>query len=68
MCPGHLAVANKSQWGVVAGGLIMAFPVIWFRIKDTVSVEEDLQFSDETVQDVTVRDVVVDAEGEKRIE
>lgn len=46
----------------------MAFPVIWFRIKDTVSVEEDLEFSDETIQDVTVKDVVVDAEGEKRVE
>lgn len=30
-----------------------------------MSVEEDLQFSDETVQDVTVNDVV--AAGEKKV-
>lgn len=45
---------NTRQWGVVAAGLFFAFPIIWFRIKDSVSVEEDLKFSDETVQDVTV--------------
>ena len=56
------------QWGVVAAGLVVAFPVIWFRIKDTVSVEEDLKFSDETVQDITVKDVVPPMEGEKSLE
>lgn len=42
------------QWGVVAFGILCAFPVVWFRIKDTVTVEEDLKFSDETIDDVTV--------------
>lgn len=57
VCGWCLTGANKSQWGVVAAGIVIAFPVIWFRIKDTVTLEEDLQFSDETVQDVTVKDV-----------
>lgn len=42
------------QWGVVGAGLVIAFPVIWFRIKDTVTVEEDLMFSNETIEDVKV--------------
>lgn len=31
---------------------MFAAPVIWLKIKDTVSIEEDLKFSDETVEDV----------------
>jgi hypothetical protein len=31
---------------------VFAAPVIWLKIKDTVSVEEDLKFSDETIEDV----------------
>lgn len=51
-----LAVTDMfgATWGVIGAGLIIAFPVIWFRIKDTVAVEEDLKFSDETIEDVTV--------------
>lgn len=43
-----------SCWALLGGSLICALPVIWFRIKDTVSVEEDLKFSDETVEEVTI--------------
>jgi hypothetical protein len=32
--------------------LVFAAPVIWLKIKDTVPVEEDLKFSDETIQDI----------------
>jgi hypothetical protein len=32
--------------------MVIAAPVIFMRIKDTVTVEEDLKFSDETVEDV----------------
>lgn len=53
----HPASADTTQWGVVAAGLLFAFPVVWFRIKDSVPLEEDLRFSDETVQDVTVKDI-----------
>lgn len=41
-----------SCWGLLAGSLLFALPVILLKIKDTVSVEEDLKFSDETVDDV----------------
>ena len=41
-----------SCWGLLAGSLLFALPVIWLKIKDTVTVEEDLKFSDETAQDV----------------
>jgi hypothetical protein len=41
-----------SSWALLAASLLIASPVILFKIKDHVSVEEDLKFSDETVEDV----------------
>ena len=41
-----------SCWGLLAGSLLFALPVIWMKIQDTVSVEQDLKFSDETMEDV----------------
>lgn len=41
-----------GTWGLLAGALLFAAPVIFLKIKDTVSIEEDLKFSDETVADV----------------
>jgi len=41
-----------ATWGLLAASLIFAAPVIWLNIKDTVSLEEDLKFSDETIEDV----------------
>jgi len=41
-----------STWGLLAGSLVVAIPVIFMKIKDHISVEEDLLFSDETLQDV----------------
>lgn len=49
-----------SCWGLLAGSLLIALPVLLLKIKDTVPVEEDLKFSDETVDDVTVREKSVD--------
>jgi MFS family permease len=43
-----------ATWGLLAASLIFAAPVIWLNIKDTVSIEEDLKFSDETIEDVVV--------------
>lgn len=42
-----------SCWGLLAGSLLLALPVILVRVRDHVSVEEDLKFSDETIDDVT---------------
>ena len=37
---------------------MIAAPVIWMKIQDTVSIEEDLKFSDETVEDVAPVDAL----------
>ncbi|KAL1882348.1 hypothetical protein VTK73DRAFT_1907 [Phialemonium thermophilum] len=41
-----------ASWGLLAAAILCAAPVIFLRVKDTVSLEEDLKFSDETVEDV----------------
>jgi hypothetical protein len=39
-------------------GLVFAAPIIFIKIKDTVTIEEDLRFSDETVTDVAPTDAL----------
>ncbi|KAI1381296.1 MFS general substrate transporter [Hypoxylon crocopeplum] len=41
-----------ATWGVCAGALLVALPIIFFKIQDTTDIETDLKFSDETVEDV----------------
>lgn len=41
-----------SNWGLLAGSLILAAPVILLKVRDSVPLEEDLRFSDETIEDV----------------
>ena len=41
-----------SSWALLAGGLVIALPVVLMKIKDTVPVEQDLKFTDETLDDV----------------
>lgn len=41
-----------SNWALLGGSLLVAAPVIIFKVKDHVDVEEDVKFSDETVDDV----------------
>jgi hypothetical protein len=41
-----------SSWGLLAGSLLIALPVMLMTIKDTVSIEEDLKLSDETRDEV----------------
>lgn len=41
-----------SCWGLLAGSLLIASPIIFFKIKEHVEVEEDLKFSDETAEEV----------------
>lgn len=41
-----------SNWGLLLFSLLCASPVIWFRVKDHVSVEDDLKGTDETLADV----------------
>jgi len=41
-----------ANWGMLAGSLIIAAPVIWTKVKDTTDLDEDLKFTDETREDV----------------
>lgn len=41
-----------SSWGLLVGSLLIAAPVIWLKVQDHVELEKDLEFSDETVEDV----------------
>jgi hypothetical protein len=40
------------NWGMLAGSLVIAAPVVLYYVQDTVPIEEDLKFSDETIADV----------------
>lgn len=41
-----------SCWILLAGSLVCALPVMVWKIKDTVPVEEDLKFTDESLDDI----------------
>lgn len=41
-----------SSWALLAGSLLIAGPLVWIKIRDTVPIEEDLVFTDETYEDV----------------
>ncbi|KAL1953724.1 hypothetical protein VTO42DRAFT_2323 [Malbranchea cinnamomea] len=47
-----------SNWALLAGSLLVASPVIFLKIKDNVDVEEDLKFSDETLEEVAPTEVI----------
>lgn len=41
-----------SCWGLLLGSMLIASPVIFFKVKESTDVEQDLRFSDETTADV----------------
>jgi hypothetical protein len=41
-----------TNWGLLAGSLVVAAPLIWWKVKDTTALEDDLAFTDETKADV----------------
>ena len=41
-----------STWGLLAGSLVIASPVIFMMIQDHVPLEQDLLYTDETAEDV----------------
>lgn len=49
-----------TNWGLLAGSLVIAAPVIFYYVKDTTPLEEDLKFSDETVAEVAPSSVVAE--------
>jgi hypothetical protein len=48
----HYMSQLGASWGLLAGSLIIAAPVIFMKVQDTTSLEEDLKFSDETFVEV----------------
>ena len=52
-----------SCWVLLAGSLLIALPVMILKIKDTVPVEEDLKFTDETIEDVIGHKVMSDRQA-----
>jgi hypothetical protein len=58
-----------SSWVLLAGSLFIALPVMLLKIRDTVPIEEDLRFTDETLEDVVgARDVLSAFWGGKSLE
>ena len=41
-----------SCWGMLVGSMLVASPVIFFKVKDSTAVADDLRFSDETATEV----------------
>ena len=41
-----------SSWGLLLGSLVLAAPLIFMKVPDTVPLEKDLEFSDETFEEV----------------
>ena len=56
-----------SCWILLAGSLFVALPVMIWKIKDTVPVEEDLKFTDETIDDVVGYKLVNDSPVRERV-
>lgn len=44
-----------SCWGLCAGSLVLALPLLAIKIRDHTPIEEDLKFSDETYDDVAAQ-------------
>jgi len=41
-----------SNWGLLTGSLLCAVPVILWKVENTTSLDKDLAFTDETIEDV----------------
>lgn len=53
-----------TNWGLLAGSLIIALPVILWKVEDSVSLEKDVAFTDETVAEVAPKAHVAAANGD----
>jgi hypothetical protein len=47
------------NWGLLAGSLLIALPVILWKVEDSTSIEKDLAFTDETIEEVAPKAHVV---------
>lgn len=46
------------NWGLLAGSLLIALPVVLWKVKDTTDLEEDIKFTDETIEEVAAKHIV----------
>jgi MFS family permease len=53
-----------SNWGLLAGSLLVALPVILWKVEDTVALEKDVEFTDETLAEVAPKAHVITPQGE----
>ena len=56
-----------SCWVLLACSLVIALPVMLLKIKDTVPVEEDLKFTDETIEDVIGHKIIYDSSEREKV-
>ena len=47
-----------SNWGLLVGSLVIALPVILWKVEDSVSLEKDIAFTDETIEEVAPKAIV----------
>ncbi|KAH7139435.1 major facilitator superfamily domain-containing protein [Dendryphion nanum] len=47
-----------SNWGLLVGSLIIALPVILWKVEDSVPIEKDLAYTDETIDEVAPKAIV----------
>ncbi|KAF2747271.1 MFS general substrate transporter [Sporormia fimetaria CBS 119925] len=50
-----------SNWALLAGSLVVALPVILWKVEDSVSLEKDIAFTDKTIEEVAPKAHVTEA-------
>jgi hypothetical protein len=41
-----------TNWGLLAGSIVIAAPVVWLKVTDHTDVDKDIAFVDETKEEV----------------
>ncbi|PGH18722.1 hypothetical protein AJ80_04375 [Polytolypa hystricis UAMH7299] len=52
------------SWGLLTGSILIAIPIVIWKVKDSIDIEEDLKFSDETLEDVAPTAVLENRAGD----
>ncbi|KAF1999988.1 MFS general substrate transporter [Amniculicola lignicola CBS 123094] len=47
-----------SNWALLSGSLLIALPVILWKVENTTSLEKDLAFTDETAEEVVAKTII----------
>jgi hypothetical protein len=45
-----------ANWGLLAGSILIAAPVVWMKVTNHTELEKDLVFTDETREEVVATD------------